>query len=83
MPAGAGALLSAMKRFSAARWMLLVLASPLALPAQELSLFGSVSQEAREITSASLAQPLAPAAWQGTLAQRRALANQPARRARA
>jgi cephalosporin-C deacetylase-like acetyl esterase len=39
--------------------------------AQGLSIYGSVSQEAREITSASLAQPLSPAQWKGTLAERR------------
>ena len=63
--------LHAMKIVSACSWTLLALSTPLSLPAQGLSLFGSVSQEAREITSASLAQPLGPAAWQGTLAERR------------
>lgn len=39
--------------------------------AQGLSLYSSVSQEAREVTGASLAQPLSPEAWKATLAERR------------
>lgn len=43
------------------------------LPAagQGLSLFGSVSQEGRAVSGASLATPLTPQAWQASLAQRR------------
>jgi dienelactone hydrolase len=39
--------------------------------AQGLSLYSSVSQEAREVTGASLAQPLSPETWKATLAERR------------
>lgn len=39
--------------------------------AQDLSLYGSVSQEAREVSGASLAQPLSPEAWKATLTERR------------
>ncbi len=39
--------------------------------AQGLSLFGSVSQEAREVSGASLAQPLSSEQWQATLLKRR------------
>ena len=39
--------------------------------AQGLSLYSSVSHEAREVTGASLAQPLSPEAWKATLAERR------------
>jgi dienelactone hydrolase len=38
---------------------------------QDLSLPASVTREAREITSASLAEPLAPERWRETLPQRR------------
>lgn len=36
-----------------------------------ISLYGSVCQEAREVSGASLAQPLSPEVWQQTLAARR------------
>ncbi|MDI1314535.1 acetylxylan esterase [Prosthecobacter sp.] len=39
--------------------------------AQDLSIYGSVSQDARAISRASLAQPMTPEEWQGTLAERR------------
>lgn len=39
--------------------------------AQGLPLFGSVSREAREVSGASLAQPLPPETWKATLAERR------------
>lgn len=39
--------------------------------AQGLTLYGSVSQEAREVSGASLAQPLSPEAWKATLVERR------------
>ena len=38
---------------------------------QGLSLYGSVSQEAREVTGAALALPLSPEAWKSSLAARR------------
>lgn len=44
--------------------------SPVVL-AQGLSLYSSVSQEAREVSGASLAQPLSPETWKATLAERR------------
>lgn len=47
-----------------------LLAHPPAI-AQNLSLYGSVSQEAREVSGASLAQPLSPETWKATLAGRR------------
>lgn len=39
--------------------------------AQGMSLFGSVSQEARQVTGASLATPLSPDEWKGSLEERR------------
>lgn len=39
--------------------------------AQGMSLFGSVSQEARQVTGASLATPLSSDEWKGTLRERR------------
>lgn len=39
--------------------------------AQDLSLYGSVSREGREISSASLAQVMSPEQWEGTLTERR------------
>lgn len=48
------------------------LASVAALRADE-SIYGSVCQEARQISSAALAMPLPPPQWQATLAQRRAM----------
>ncbi len=39
--------------------------------AQALSLYGSISQEARAVSGASLAQPLTPEAWKNSLAERR------------
>lgn len=39
--------------------------------AQGMSLFGSVSQEARQVTGASLATPLSPDEWKGSLKERR------------
>ncbi|HBJ86244.1 MAG TPA: hypothetical protein DDZ88_20745 [Verrucomicrobiales bacterium] len=39
--------------------------------AQGLSLYGSVSQEARQVTAGALAQPLSPEMWKATLAERR------------
>jgi dienelactone hydrolase len=36
-----------------------------------LSLYGSVSKEAKAVSGASLARPLSPAGWQGTVAERR------------
>lgn len=41
------------------------------LHAQGLSIYATVSQEGREISSASLAQPLSQDEWKGTLAERR------------
>lgn len=40
--------------------------------AQSPSIYAAVTQEAREITGAALAQPLSPEQWQSTLADRRA-----------
>lgn len=39
--------------------------------AQDLSLYGSVSWEGREISSSSLARAMAPEEWEGTLTERR------------
>ncbi|MEO6755393.1 MAG: acetylxylan esterase, partial [Chthoniobacteraceae bacterium] len=44
---------------------------PPVVAAQDLSLYGSVSQDAREISGASLAQPMSQEEWKGTLAERR------------
>lgn len=44
---------------------------PPVVVAQGLSIYSSVSQEAREVSGASLAQPLSPQAWKSTLAERR------------
>ena len=44
---------------------------PSGIYAQGLSLYSSVSQEAREVSGASLAQPLSPGTWKATLAERR------------
>lgn len=56
-------------------WLLLAVLVTVGYPdarAQSgLSLYGSVSQEAREVSGASLAQPLSPEVWKGTLAERR------------
>ena len=51
----------------------LVFSALVALPAagQGLSLFGSVSQEGRAVSGASLAIPLDPPSWQASLVQRR------------
>ena len=49
----------------------LVCCLPPVVLAQGLSLYSSVSQEAREVSGASLAQPLSPEAWKATLAERR------------
>lgn len=44
----------------------------LAAPAQsELSIYGSVCREAREVSSTSLARPMSPEVWKTTLAERR------------
>ncbi len=53
--------------------LLLALATlaPLPLRAQGISLNGSVATEAREVSGASLARPLAPGAWQASLGERR------------
>lgn len=46
-------------------------ASPLVSPAAERTIYDSVCQQAREVSSASLQNPLPPAEWKATLAQRR------------
>ncbi len=56
-------------------WLLLaVLVTAFLPPARAqsgLSLYGSVCQEAREVSGASLARPMAPEEWKRTLAERR------------
>lgn len=50
----------------------LAAACPMAAPAQsDLSLYGSVTEDARAVSSASLPRPLAPEIWKGTLGERR------------
>ncbi|MGB3119801.1 MAG: acetylxylan esterase, partial [Verrucomicrobiales bacterium] len=50
----------------------LAAACPLAASAQsDLSLYGSVTEDARAVSSASLPRPLSPEIWKGTLEERR------------
>lgn len=51
--------------------LLISLMSATRLHAQGLSISTTVSQEAREITGASMAQPLSPETWKSTLVERR------------